>query len=263
MRTKFVTFPQINYAPDGGSDGGGQQQQDPNPQQQQDNRQQQQQDQNNIDPSVAELEQLWQTEDNSNKDKEQQQQQPQQLSANEVQQQFQQHVASLKLAEGVDTDKIKEGLNAGDVSPLVAAMEGVAGKVYQSAVVASNKLFESKIEKAVAQAVEKSTGKVSADFAVTEMQKAIPFTKKPEISPVAIAVLRQFMNKGNDQATSIQKTKDFLTHFFKAGAKDLGISIAPKGKPSGNGFQGSFMETEISDGDDDGGIDFESLFAPK
>lgn len=259
---RFGALPTIYRSMADDTAGGGQQ----NQQQQQsgEQNQQQQENKNIVDPSIAEINELWQApKDTSGGNQQQQQQQPVVAPTNtEIAEQFQNHIAGLKLTEGFNVDKIKEGLAQNDLTALNESMGNMAGKIYQAAILDGNKLMETKIAAAVEKAVEQSTGRVTADFAVQKLHEALPFTKNPSTAPIAVAVMKQFMSKGVTQDDAIPKVKEFFKNVFNSGAKDLGMTVAPKNKPGGNGFQGSFSETEVTAGGSDE-IDFEGLFAPR
>ncbi len=147
-------------------------------------------------------------------------------------------ITGLNMTEGIDLANLQTDLADGKTDSLNAAFETVAANVFQQSMLQTNKLVQNSIDKAVATAVEKSTGAVHSDLAVRSLGDKFSFTKDPAIAPIAKAALASFLQQpGMDMDKAVVKTGEFfkqmLGHIGKTNADFLPPPSGPGGQPFG------------------------------
>ena len=172
--------------------------------------------------------------------------------------QFSAYIKDIDFLDGNDITKLTEELQQGNTDSLNKMFSNVGQNVYRRSIMDMNKIVESKVAASVELAVNKATSKVDASQAVSEMHKQLDFTRKAAISPIAQAVLNQFMKQGLSVPDAIDKVKEFYSQVAKTSAKDLNLIVAPSDKPGARGFQ----NTNAPQIDDDGNekeVDWEQV----
>lgn len=193
---------------------------------------------NNNNNNIDSQDNIWDNnstteDDNNNNNNNQNQNQNQNQQTKDADTLFKEHIESLQLTNGLDLAKIQEDLREGKVDSLNEAFSNVAANTYKAAMTQMNSLVDSKIEAATEKAVSDANSTVKADLEIQEMQSSLPFTKDPNIEPVAKAVLAQFRSKGESVENAIAKTKEF----FQNTAEKVGnVSIPPNDKPGTRNF---------------------------
>lgn len=212
----------------------------------------------NKEDKVEDFKTMW---DNDDKEIEQQKQNEKQI-ANEIEQQkpdeaFDEHIKSLNLGSGIDANKIASDMAEGNTDSLNAAFTSVAASSYKAALISTNKLIDAKISNAIDEAVNRSEGKFKTNAAVRDLNDALPFTKAPEIAPIAKVVFGQFMKKGQNVDEAIESVRKFFHHTTKLSAKDVGIQMAKKS----NSFSGSHSGITGDDLDEENETDFQAILS--
>ena len=170
---------------------------------------------------------------------------------------FDEHIKTLKLADGVDTAKIVADMAQGNTDSLKDAFNSVAGAAYKASMINANKLIEAKVNAAIKEAVGQSEGKFKTDVAIRDLNVALPFTKAPEIAPIAKVVFGQFMKKGQSVEEAIESVRLFFAHTTKLSAKDVGMQVAKKG----DSFSSSHSGITPEDSDESEDLDFEAILS--
>lgn len=225
-----------------GAGGGGQ----PNRQQNQNNAQ------NNAQNNLSPYADLWQTANNESNQGNNQQQTTQsnnqgQPDPNKV---MSDHIASLKLAAGVDTDAIMSGLRDGDPTALQSAFESVAAKAYQSAITTMNSVVEQRVKKAVEEASNNASSSVNTNLAIRELNEKLPFTAEPEVAPIAKAVFMQMMKKGKSVQEAISETGKYFGHVSKIASKFVDTT-PPQSRSGANSFNRQQSNNNSNDNEPD------------
>ena len=210
--------------------------------------QQQQNNNNNGQDNVDDFSTIWQPKDNGTEHQQQStntQQQTTDQTGMQPENVFKDHLKSLNLTEGLNAQDIFEKAQNGDFTSFNEGLKSALENVYTQSLFNMNKIMTARIDKAVEIAVAKAGANNDGAMSVRSMQEKLPFTKSPEIAPIARAALARFMENGSNLEESISKVGKFFSHIHKMSAKDLGLSTAPRGRPgmSGN-FDGGYTESE-------------------
>lgn len=210
-----------------GNDSNNQQQSDSN------NNQQQSNNENNNENNDAGYANMWDIPDqNSQQDTGQQQnansQQQQTQSGPTADEQFQEHVKSLNLTQGVDFS-----LAAQEPEKFQEQMQTAMANVYQAAMVNANKLFEQRAGDLQNELNQHTATTVANDKMVSQMNTTLPFTADAAYKPVADAVLQQFINSGKTPDDAIKEVGGYFKSMYSAMSANMG-------GPQGNRLQGGF-----------------------
>lgn len=111
-----------------------------------------------------------------------------------------------------DADK----LTAGDLSVLPKILsEGLSSlgkEVYRHALMDSRQIINDKVEEAVGTAVKRSNGERQSEQVISMMNTDMPFTKDPNIAPVANAALSAAIKAGDKPEDAVKKVRKFFKH---------------------------------------------------
>lgn len=145
---------------------------------------------------------------------------------------FDQHIAGLNLAEGIDLSNLQSEAAEGNFDAINKGFEQVAANTYKAALQSMNKLVDSKIDGAIEKAVSESSNVMNETTAIREMHSALPFAGDKDIAPVAEAAMKQFMSQGSSVNDAIQKVGQF---FQTTSEKVTGMSSSAN-NPGSGGF---------------------------
>ncbi len=143
---------------------------------------------------------------------------------------MQAHITGLNLTKGIDTNQVMEDIREGKVESFGAAMNAVGGNAYQAAMTDMNSIMDAKIAKATEDATANANATMNSNLAVSQMNTAMPFTKDPDIAPIAKAVLAQTLKSGADTEAAIGAVEKF----FAKAAGQINKSMQPPTNQSGN-----------------------------
>lgn len=181
---------------------------------------------------------IW--ENNQNQNTNQNQNQNQNVNTNQNQNQninqspaeaFQQHIDSLNLTAGIDLSSLEDSSSENYSENLQNAFKTVSANTYKAAMTQMNQIIDSKLNSVKEDATKQATASINADMAINQMNSELKFTSDPDISPVAKAVLKQFINNGKSVSDSILAVKSF----FESTAK----KVNPEGLSPDNSFNNS------------------------
>ena len=176
---------------------------------------------------------------------------PQEPTADEA---FQEHIKSLDLTGDIDFAKVQADMSNGETQSFQQALEDVAAKSYRSSLVNLNKVINEKVDAAVQTATTQAIASTRTEGLINQMEAAMSFTADANIQPVARAVLKQAINKGQEPAKAIESVEKFFSALNKKTA------TKPQNKP---GFQGSMNDGEMNFEDDGEEPDFLALLSGK
>jgi hypothetical protein len=169
-------------------------------------------------------------------------------TAQSASEQMAQFIKGLNLSDGIDLNNVQTELQEGKTDALNAAFETVASNVFQQAMIQTNRLVESRLDSAVDSAVNKATGKVNANFALREINEAMPFTKDPAIEPIAKAVMSGFMKQdGADAQSVVKSTQQFFEQMAKVAATEFKM-VPPNSDLGENPFGGGVSPSQRNTG---------------
>lgn len=152
---------------------------------------------------------------------------------------FNKYITEKKFGDNVQIPKEQvDKLLAGDLSVLPdvvrAIARGAAEDAYRHGMIDNQNVLKNKLDAAVEQAVTRSDGSRRASEVVNMMNTALPFTKDPDIKPVADALLSQQIKNGKSPEDSIK----IITAFFKRTSGLTARSLEDNGPPGNGGFSG-------------------------
>lgn len=175
---------------------------------------------------------------------------------NDGKSQFDTHVESLNLGGGVDVAQVQQDMAQGNTESFAAALKTTGEAAYKAAITDSNKLMQTQIKAAVAEAVGEANGNFKSDMAIRDLHSALPYTEDAALAPVAKGVFTQFLKKGQTQAEAIKSTDEYFKHSMKllGGSLDKDKS---NGKPGGR--FGNAVNNDNSGGNNDGTDDTDWL----
>jgi hypothetical protein len=226
MMKKRHKFSEENNGMNGGSSGGGQQ--------------------NNTQNNTPTYANLWDKTETSGVAPAQPQQNPQQQQQpSDPTAAFNAHVESLRLTDGINFQQVANDLAQGNHTSLEAAFKSLGANSYRAGVSDAQRLMNGKIDDAVNKAVNQSTGNYKSDMIVNRMNDSLPFTKAPEIAPIAKAVLTQMISKGKTHDEAIEEVGKFFQH---VGNTVNHNTQAPEGNPGSRNYNN--RQTTTTDWDE-------------
>jgi len=218
MMRKFYDEANGDGGQGGGSGGGGSQMQSGNAEGQ--NNQQQQNNDGNNGSGYANI---WETpNDDSNANGSQNQNANQNANQGGGQQQsaeeqFQAHVKSLNLMQGVNMQEAMQ-----DPEKFQGAIETMLGRVYQSAMINANQLYDQRSETLKSEMSQNANETINQRQLVSRMNEALPFTANAAYKPVADAVLQQFLAHGKAPEEAIKEVGGYFKTMYADMAKVVG-----------------------------------------
>lgn len=156
---------------------------------------------------------------------------------------FKEHYDSLNIGAGVDLHKVTADIQNGGVQELGNFLDSFGQDIYKNTLTQASKLMDQKVSAAVQEALNKSTGTFNAELATRELNSALPFTKAPEVKPIADAVFAKFVDKGKSVEEAIKSTKAYFEHTFKLASKQLDTQ-PPGGQNNRFGSQSQSADEE-------------------
>lgn len=129
------------------------------------------------------------------------------------------------------SDDIMEAARNGDFAGMKDAIGASNKKLYKQFLKDSGRMMDATVSRAVEAAVTKALGTVNTSSLVKRMNADLPFTKDPNVAPIAQSVLGRMMKHYNgDEEKAISNTKAFFKKMQGLTANDLG-GDAPGGRP--------------------------------
>lgn len=138
---------------------------------------------------------------------------------------------------GTVSDEVKQQIGEGNFEGLGAMMNKVGQEAVLQGVVMAAKMMNTNQEQMKAEITRQVRGHQSTSEATNAMRAAMPFTEKPEISPIAEGIMAQALRKENgDIGKAVGLTKRFFTEMLGITASDLGVRTVPSGNPGAGGI---------------------------
>lgn len=145
------------------------------------------------------------------------------------------------------TEAQKEGLKTGDptvMQDLLSQLNGKIVKAHVEAMRGSQTMIQTAVKDAVAEAMKNTTGYVEGKEMREAMQAALPFTKNPNIGPVAETIMKRMMDRGANQEQALKG----VDKWFRTTMMEIDPSFAPN-KNTGDGFRKAYKPSGNSDTD--------------
>lgn len=124
---------------------------------------------------------------------------------------FHEYVQGQTFGEEFTPDALKKMLEDGDTTPLNTAIASAAKAGFGKALQDTQKIIEAAITKGTADAVAQSKAATSEKDNINAMNIALPFTKDPNVAPIAELALQTQMKAGRDFNTALESVKGFFS----------------------------------------------------
>lgn len=156
---------------------------------------------------------------------------------------FDEHVKGLDFAPKEITDEQVAALfDNRDLSVLTDLINQGARNAYKQAMTDSASLVAAGEKKATEAARQMTQAQLGEREDILAMNTALPFTTKPAVAPVALAVFKQSLSKDKTKEEAIRSVRDFFAGVANIGQKELGLNPAPPPNPGDTGFKGNSQD---------------------
>lgn len=120
----------------------------------------------------------------------------QQQNAADQAKQRREYYAQTGLYQNLDFNQFQKDVMENNAEGVASFMQQMSENAVNVAILSSQKLIRSAVDKAVADASDNATARVRNDMATESMHQQLEFTRNPAIKPVAEQVLNGFIAQG-------------------------------------------------------------------
>ena len=157
---------------------------------------------------------IWDKVENKDNKDNNQQQQTQQVQQQQVDPaaQMQQYLSKVGLTGIELTTEEKEAATNGDFGPMLAKLNQQIVNAHVKGLSGSKELIDKAVKDAVATVRDQAVSHYMGQHNITELNRALPWTKEKSIAPVAASVMQKFLDRGWDTERAVKGVKDYFDH---------------------------------------------------
>lgn len=145
------------------------------------------------------------------------------------------YVDNLDFGIEIPKEKIAEIFENKDPTAMLDVMNNGIKSAVQQTILAVTKMIKGSHEELRREMDDAAKMRYNANEAEKTLFEAVPFAKKEAIRPVATAIKAAFIKKGKSDSEANDMVKAFFKHTMEISADDLGLEVAPKGRPGEGG----------------------------